>query len=189
MTRTPNYNFAKVLVSGIIVVAATLLVNQISAASAASLPGSQGTTKTTTTTTTTGTTTTTKPASTTSTQPTDQPTAGDNGGFVPCGNTADNPCQIGHLFSAFVVIINYLIAMAGFVAVAAIVYAGFMMVYSQGQDQLKEAKGRFTGAIIGLVLVAAAFVIVNSLFSGSLSIGVFDGANILANPLDYINGK
>ena len=119
-------------------------------------------------------------------EPTDAPTRGDSGGFVPCGNKADNPCTIGHLFSAFVVIINYLIAMAGFVAVLAIVYAGFMMIYSQGQEQLKEAKSRFSGAIIGLVLVAAAFILVNALFTGSLSVGVKDGANILANPLDYI---
>jgi hypothetical protein len=123
---------------------------------------------------------------------TDKPTNGQDGGFVICGNTADNPCQIGHLFAAFVVIINYLIAMAGFVAVAAIVYAGFMMIYSQGQDQLKTAKGRFSGAIIGLVLVAAAYVIINSVFTGKLSVGVVDGTNILSSPLEYIekvNGK
>lgn len=117
------------------------------------------------------------------------PSSGDAGGFVPCGNTADNPCQIGHLFSAFVVIINYLIAMAGFVAVLAIVYAGFMMVYSQGQEQLKAAKGRLSGAIIGLILVAAAFVLINAIFAGSLSIGVNNGANILSSPLDYINNN
>ena len=111
---------------------------------------------------------------------------GDAGGFVPCGNEATNPCQIGHLFSAFVVIINYLIAMAGFIAVIAIVYAGFMMVYSQGQEQLKEAKGRISGAVIGLVLVAAAVIIINAIFAGSLSIGVKSGGSILSSPLDYI---
>ena len=113
-------------------------------------------------------------------------TNGDAGGFVPCGNTADNPCQIGHLFSAFVVIVNYLIAMAGFIAVIAIVYAGFMMVYSQGQEALKEAKGRLSGAVIGLVLVAAAFVLINAIFAGSLSIGVRNGGSILTSPLEYI---
>ncbi len=117
----------------------------------------------------------------------DDTTNGDKGGFVLCGNTADNPCQIGHLFAAFIVIINYLIAMAGFIAVLAIVYAGFMMVASQGQEQLKAAKGRFAGAIIGLVLVAAAFVLINALFHGSLSIGVKFGADILTSPLEYIN--
>lgn len=109
-------------------------------------------------------------------------------GFVPCGNTADAPCQIGHLFSAFIVIINYLITMAGFIAVIAIVYAGFMMIYSQGQEQLKAAKGRFSGAVIGLVLVAAAFILINAIFAGSFSLGVRDGANILTSPLEYIKG-
>ena len=112
--------------------------------------------------------------------------SGQDGGFVICGNTADDPCQIGDLFAAFVIIINYLITMAGFVAVLAIVYAGFMMVYSQGQEQLKQAKGRLTGAIIGLVLVAAAFILINSIFSGTFSIGVCDGNSILTSPLDYI---
>lgn len=114
------------------------------------------------------------------------PVAGDSGGFVICGNTADDPCQIGDLFAAFVIIINYLITMAGFVAILAIVYAGFMMVYSQGQEQLKEAKGRLVGAVIGLVLVAAAFVLINSLFSGTFSVGVCDGSSILTSPLEYI---
>ncbi len=120
-------------------------------------------------------------------QTVDNTTNGDKGGFVLCGNTVDNPCQIGHLFAAFIVIINYLIAMAGFIAVLAIVYAGFLMVASQGQEQLKAAKSRFAGAIIGLVLVAAAFVLINALFHGSLSIGVKFGSDILTSPLEYIN--
>lgn len=115
-----------------------------------------------------------------------KPTNGDGGGFVLCGNNAGSPCTIGHLFAAFIVIINYLIAMAGFIAVAAIVYAGFMMIYSQGQDNLKAAKGRFSGAVIGLVLIAAAYVLINSLFSGRFSIGVCDDKFILTNPKAYI---
>jgi amino acid transporter len=114
------------------------------------------------------------------------PENGDAGGFVPCGNESTNPCTVDHLFSAFVVIINYLISMAGFIAVVAIVFAGFQMVYSQGQDQLKSAKGRLSGAVIGLVLVAAAYIIVNAIFAGSVSLGVRQGADVLANPFNYI---
>lgn len=114
------------------------------------------------------------------------PTEGDAGGFVICGNTADNPCTIGHLFAAFVIIINYLIAMAAMVAVLAIVYAGLLMIYSQGQDQLKQAKSRFAGAVIGLVLVAVAYILINSLFSGTFSVGVCNGNSILTSPLEYI---
>lgn len=112
-----------------------------------------------------------------------------SGGFVPCGNTAGNPCNITHLFRAFVVIVNYMITMAGFVAVVAIAYAGFLMVVSQGEAKLVEAKGRFAGAIIGLVLTAVAFVLVNTLFEGSLRIGVINGTQILTSPLDYIKGQ
>jgi amino acid transporter len=118
-----------------------------------------------------------------------QTTNGDAGGFVHCGNEAGSPCTVGDLFKAFVVIINYLIAMAGFIAVIAIVYAGFQMVYSQGQEQLKSAKSRFSGAVVGLVLVAGAFILVNSLFAGRFSIGVCDGESILTSPLSYIQNK
>jgi hypothetical protein len=120
------------------------------------------------------------------TQVINQPQKGEAGGFVICGNEATNPCTIGHLFAAFVVIINYLITMAGLVAVLALVFAGFNMIYSQGQEQLKAAKSRFSGAVIGLVLVFAAYVLINSLFTGSLSIGVCDGKSILTSPLEYI---
>lgn len=111
-------------------------------------------------------------------------------GFVPCGNTAGDPCTVGHLFRAFVLIINYLIVMAGFVAVLAIVYAGLLMVWSRGDDGsgLKEAKGRLSGAVIGLVIVAAAYVLINALFAGSLSVGVCNGETILTDPRAYING-
>jgi hypothetical protein len=112
-----------------------------------------------------------------------------SGGFVPCGNTADNPCNVTHLFRAFVVIINYLIGMAGFVAVFAIIYAGFQMVMSQGTERLTSAKRQLSGAIIGMVIVATAFVLVNALFSGSLSLGVCNGGDIFANPRAYIQGN
>ncbi len=114
---------------------------------------------------------------------------GQDGGFVPCGNTANNPCNVSHLFKAFIVLINYLITMAGFVAVAAIVYAGLLMVSSQGEDRLVQAKKRLSGAIIGLVIVAIAFVLINALFAGSLQIGVQNGGQILTNPKAYINGQ
>lgn len=116
-------------------------------------------------------------------------TNGNAGGFVPCGNSVSDPCTIGDLFRGFIVIVNYLIVMAGFVAVLAIVYAGFLMVWSRGDDGggLKEAKGRMSGAVIGLVLVAAAFILINALFAGSFSIGVCNGELILTDPEAYIN--
>jgi len=119
------------------------------------------------------------------------PIEGDNGGFVPCGNTPSDPCNISHLFRGFIVIVNYLVAMAGFVAVFAMVYSGFRMVMSQGDDGggLKDAKGRLAGAVIGLLIVMAAFVLINTLFTGSLSVGVCEGEKILSDPVEYIQGS
>ncbi|MEZ4180334.1 MAG: hypothetical protein R3B41_02355 [Candidatus Doudnabacteria bacterium] len=115
-----------------------------------------------------------------------QPT--DEGGFVPCGNTVDNPCNISHLFRAFIAIINYLIGMAGFVAVAFIVYAGLKMVWATGNEgAMTAAKQQISGAIVGLVLVAIAFIAINTIFaSGSLGIGVKNGTQVFTDPLDYI---
>lgn len=181
--------------SKIVLISIFVLVGAFSFSQAQAQPKTDQTTKPATTTTTKPSTTTTKPATTTdpatrtSSTPVDttKPTEGDKGGFVLCGNKADQPCTIRHLFAAFIVIINYLIAMAGFVAVAAIVFAGFSMIYSQGQDGLKAAKSRFAGAIIGLILVAGAYILVNSLFSGRFSLGVCEGQSILTSPVEYIN--
>ena len=77
--------------------------------------------------------------------------------------------------------------MAGFVAVFFIVIAGVQMTASQGQEMHKQAIQKLTGAIIGLVLVALAFVLINSLLSGSLNLGIKNGGMILTNPKKYIN--
>lgn len=110
-------------------------------------------------------------------------------GLVPCGNSVDNPCTIAHLFRGFIVLTNYLISLAGIVAVISIVYAGFRMVTSQGNETERgAAKKRLANAIIGMVLVFAAFLLVNALFSGSINIGIKDGAQALTNPAAYIGG-
>lgn len=123
-------------------------------------------------------------AQTPSQQMTDEP---GSGGFVICGDQVDNPCKIDHLFIALVMIINYLITMAGLVALLFIVIAGIQMTASRGESGLIESKKRLAGAIFGLILVAMAFVLVNTLFSGSFSLGVKDAGLILTNPKAYIN--
>lgn len=113
--------------------------------------------------------------------------ANENTGFVPCGDKADNPCTIAHLFAGMIAIINYLIATAGFVAVAMIIYAGLKIVWARGnQSEMASAKGRLSGAVTGVVLVSVAFILVNALFSGSFSLGIKDGSLILTNPIEYI---
>ncbi len=117
-----------------------------------------------------------------------QQTIDDTGesGFVICGNKVDQPCNITHLFRAFIIIINYLITMAGLVAILFIVIAGVQMTASRGEEGLRSAKQRMSGAVFGLVLVAIAFVLINSLLAGSLNLGIKNGAKILSSPKDYI---
>lgn len=111
-------------------------------------------------------------------------------GFVICGNTVDTPCNVTHLFRGLIIIINYMITMAGLVAILFIIIAGVQIILSQfyGGDQAKltQAKRKLGGAVGGLVLVAVAFVLVNSLLAGSLNIGIKNGALILSNPKEYI---
>jgi hypothetical protein len=107
-------------------------------------------------------------------------------GFVPCGNKVNEPCTIDHLFLMLVLIINYAISMAGLVAIFFIIFAGIRMLTSRGEEGLREAKGQLNGAVIGLVIIAVAYVLVNSLFVGSFSIGVYNGQWILTNPKTYI---
>lgn len=107
-------------------------------------------------------------------------------GFVICGDQVDNPCRIDHLFIVLVMMINYLISVAGLVALLFIVIAGVQMTMSRGEEWLRAAKGRLTGAVIGLFIVALAFILVNSLFAGSFNLGIRNGALILTNPKQYI---
>lgn len=118
-----------------------------------------------------------------------QNTDSSSGGFVICGDQVDNPCKIDHLFIALVMIINYLIAMAGLVALLFIVIAGVQMTISRGETGLIQSKKKLGGAIFGLVLVALAFVLVNSLFSGSFALGIKDAGLILTNPKAYIQSS
>ncbi len=116
------------------------------------------------------------------------------GGFVICGDRVSEPCTIDHLFIVLVMIINYLISVAGLVALLFIVIAGVQMTMSRGEEWYTAAKKRLIGAIIGLALVGLAFVLVNSLIAGSLSLGLKNGGLILTNPRAYIenttnNGK
>lgn len=114
--------------------------------------------------------------------------ATETSGFVPCGDQAGNPCTVNHLFAGMIAIINYLIATAGFIAVAMIVLSGLKMIWARGDSaKLAEAKGRIGGAVMGIILVSLAFIGVNALFTGSFSLGVRDGFLILTDPIQYIS--
>ena len=119
-------------------------------------------------------------------------------GLVNCGNaelkdgetTLSDACTVGHLFNTVVAITNFLIAFAGLVAVLMIVKGGLSMVVSAGNPTAYgAAKKTLFGAIMGMLLVFVAFVLVNTLLAGDMSIGIKNGASIFTNPSGYIQGN
>lgn len=69
-------------------------------------------------------------------------------------------------------IIQFIIEVGVLLAVASMIYAGFMFVTARGNEgQLTKARGIFTNVVIGLVLILAAFLIVNTVMNGLLGTG------------------
>ncbi len=120
-------------------------------------------------------------------------------GVVQCGND-DNiskgtlggkggqptgKCTINDLFNTAIRVINALMLAAAVFAVIRIVMAGGQMVISGGnQERLTAGKSGLTNALIGLVIVIASYLIINTV----LAFLVPDtGKGVLSNPLDFIN--
>lgn len=69
-------------------------------------------------------------------------------------------------------VIQFIVQIASLLAVIVFIYAGFLMVTSQGNpSQLTKAKGLFANVVIGLVILLAAFLIVNTILSGLAGTG------------------
>ncbi len=129
-------------------------------------------------------------------------------GLVPCGNgeysydasvqgatppsnsgPTDQLCKVSDLFRVVVIVTNFLIAFAGVIAVVMIVLGGLKMVTSAGNPTAYgAAKKTMINAVIGLALTFLAFILVNSLLSTKLGIGIKDGGNIFTNTIDFIKG-
>jgi hypothetical protein len=63
-------------------------------------------------------------------------------------------------------VITFFIGMASVFAMIVFVYAGYLMVLSQGNaGQVSKAKGMFTNVLIGYVIMLSAFLIVNTIMS------------------------
>ncbi len=93
-----------------------------------------------------------------------------NAALVTCGGRPNSAipkaCGIQDLIDNIFVIVNFLLGIASFVAIAYIVYGGVRMLSALGnEEQIKAAKSTITNAIVGLVIVLLAFVIITSVTS------------------------
>lgn len=92
--------------------------------------------------------------------------------LVPYACEDPNTCGTCELVSVINNIIQFVVQISTLLAVAAFIYAGFLMVTSQGNEgQITRAKGIFTNVVIGLVIILAAFIIVNTVLAGLLKTG------------------
>ncbi len=99
-------------------------------------------------------------------------------GLVPCTGL---DCTFESIMELFANIFNWLIGLAGLVAMGFIVWAAARMLYwsflEDAEAELVSAKRTLTRAIVGFVIVAAAWVIVNTVITivsgGSVGISTF----------------
>jgi len=89
--------------------------------------------------------------------------------LVPC----DGPtCEACHAVTLVQNILTFLVAIASFIAIAIFMWAGFLMVTAAGSEgKISKAKGMFTNVFIGIIIVLAGWLIVDTvmkyLFEGS----------------------
>lgn len=87
-------------------------------------------------------------------------------GLVPCGGEGEAPCTFCHLSQLGQNVINFLIEITSVLAIAFIVYGGIMMMLGSGNPtKIKESQGIIWSAIIGIVILSASWVILNTFFN------------------------
>jgi len=88
---------------------------------------------------------------------------GEKGGLIPCG-TEDDPCDACDFWQMLLNLYNLLLGLAGIVAVIFMVINGFQYVVAAGDEEMiGRAKEGLKNAIIGLLLIAASYVIINTI--------------------------
>jgi len=108
-----------------------------------------------------------------------------SGGLVPCGDSSDQivngvdnkVCQICHVEVLARDTLKLVIYVAVFMATLMIAYAGFKMVTAQGDSSaITEAKAMLLKVIIGLFIVLAAWLIVDTLMRVFFRTNAYPGA-------------
>lgn len=91
-------------------------------------------------------------------------------GLVPCGGYIDAagtqrepPCDLQLMLVLVARCTNFLIVTAGVYAVYKIIFAGFNLVVSMGEEEkITKNKGQITDAVVGFVLVMLAYILINT---------------------------
>ena len=86
------------------------------------------------------------------------------GGLVPCSGP---DCTTDSVVALVANLISFLISMLGVIAVIVLVVVGFRMVVSRGNEsEWTRAKEMFGNVVIGIILILAAWLIVDTIMRG-----------------------
>lgn len=109
-------------------------------------------------------------------------------GIVKCGPQGSQKlCELKDLFELLIGIYNFLLGMAGIVALGLLIYGGVqMLLYSVDEEHVKRGKSTITQALIGLAVILLAYIIVNTLL---VALGVSDGPAGYFSGAKFLGGK
>src|SRR3989338_10063032 len=90
-------------------------------------------------------------------------------GLVPCGGEGEEPCQLCHIFIMANNVLGQLFTwVVPTIAVLMLVIGGVMLLFAGARpNMLAQAKGVITSVVIGLLIIFAAWVIVNTILNTS----------------------
>ncbi|MBL7155480.1 MAG: hypothetical protein ISS88_03210 [Candidatus Portnoybacteria bacterium] len=97
--------------------------------------------------------------------------------IVPCGGETQSDCTLCHLWELASNIINFIsFNLAVPMAVLLFIAAGIMFLISGGnQEKVALARSIFTNTIIGLVIIFASWLLIDTLLK-TIATGAFSGA-------------
>ena len=86
--------------------------------------------------------------------------------LIVCGQTGGTPCEFEHLIILAKHLIHDLVILSTFLAMAAFVYAGYILLTSWGNPGAKaKAKNVFTKVLIGYLWILGAWLLVYTIAS------------------------
>lgn len=101
--------------------------------------------------------------------------------LVPCGRRGQDPCRLCDLIVGISGIIKWIRNVMVAISLGVITWGGIVYMVSAGNEQMMEkAKGMIKTSLIGVALVLASWMIINSLFivisiNKDFGVGVKDG--------------
>ncbi|MDP3685909.1 MAG: hypothetical protein Q8R32_03710 [bacterium] len=99
--------------------------------------------------------------------------------FVVFAQGIQNPIGCDDIGACILKVVNYVLGLAGVLALAGIVYGGFMYITAAGnQDRVESGKNAVMYAVIGLIVIGLSFAILRFIFSALGGSGGSSGGTV-----------